>query len=125
MGDEASELLKHRFAINNVWRPLAGPLLRSPLALCDAASLEYDNLVASDLRYPDRTGEIYAVTYNPAQRWYYFPRMQPDEAVLISCYDSARQGPARFSAHGAFDDPATPADAPPRESIEVRTLVFF
>jgi len=125
MGDEATELLKHRFAISNVWRPIAGPLLRSPLALCDAASLDYDNLVASDLRYPDRTGETYAVTYSPNQRWYYFPKMQPDEAVLIRCYDSARHGAARFSAHGAFDDPQTPADAPPRESIEVRTLVFF
>jgi hypothetical protein len=125
MGNAATELLKHRFAVNNVWRPIAGPLLRSPLVLCDSQTLEYDNLLASDLRYPDRTGETYAVTYSPNQRWYYFPRMQPDEAILISCYDSGRSGAARFSAHGAFDDPNTPADAPPRESIEVRTLVFF
>lgn len=125
MGDEAEELLKHRFAINNIWRPIAGPLLRSPLALCDAETLESENLVASELRYPDRIGETYAVTYNPNQRWYYFSRMQPDEALLIRCFDSARSGPARFSAHGAFDDPQTPADAPPRESIEVRMLVFF
>lgn len=125
MGDEAEELLRHRFAINNVWRPLAGPLLRSPLALCDAETLEEENLVASDLRYPDRTGEIYGVTYNPRQKWYYFPRMQPDEAILIRCFDSARAGAARFSAHGAFEAPQTPPDAPPRESIEVRTLVFF
>ncbi len=125
MGDEAEDLLQHRFAINNVWRPIAGPLLRSPLALCDAASLEDENLIASELRYPNRTGETYAVTYNPNQRWYYYPRMQADEALLLRCYDSARSGPARFSAHGAFDDPQTPADAPPRESIEVRTLVFF
>jgi hypothetical protein len=125
MGDEAEELLKHRFAEINVWRPIRGPLLRSPLALCDAQTLSEENLVASDLRYPDRTGETYAVTFNPGQRWYYFPKMQADEAVLIRCFDSARQGAARFSAHGAFDDPQTPADAPPRESIEVRTLVFL
>jgi len=125
MGDEATALLKHRFAVNNVWRPIAGPLLRSPLVLCDSQTLDYDNLLPSDLRYPDRTGETYAVTYNPNQRWYYFPRMQPDEAILISCYDSARGQAARFSAHGAFDDPNTPENAPPRESIEVRTLVFF
>ncbi len=125
MGDEAEELLKHHYAEINVWRPIRGPLLRSPLALCDAQTLSAENLVASDLRYPDRTGETYAVTYNPAQRWYYFPQMRSDEAVLIRCFDSARQGAARFSAHGAFDDPQTPADAPPRESIEVRTLVFF
>ena len=73
----------------------------------------------------NQIGETYAVTYNPAQRWYYFPRMMPDETVLIRCFDSARFGAARFSAHGAFDDPNTPEDAPPRESIETRALVFF
>jgi hypothetical protein len=125
MGDEAEALLQHRFAINNVWRPIAGPLLSSPLALCDAQTLESENLVASELRYPDRTGETYAVTYNPKQRWYYFPKMQADEAVLIRCFDSAGSGPERFSAHGAFDDPQTPDSAPARESIEVRTLVFY
>ena len=125
MGEEAEELLKHRYTEINVWRPIRGPVLRSPLALCDASTLSEENLVASELRYPDRTGETYAVTYNPAQRWYYFPRMMPEEAVLIRCFDSARSGAARFSAHGAFDDPNTPEDAPPRESIETRALVFF
>lgn len=125
MGDEAEELLKHHYAEINVWRPIRGPLLRSPLALCDATTLSEENLLASDLRYPDRTGETYAVTYNPSQRWYYFPKMEADEVVLIRCFDSARQGAARFSAHGAFDDPQTPPDAPPRESIETRALVFF
>ncbi len=125
MGEEAEELLKHRYAEINLWRPIRGPLLRSPLALCDAQSLAQENLVPSDLRYPDRTGETYAVTYNPAQRWFYFPQMQADEAVLIRCFDSAQSGAARFSAHGAFEDPQSPPDAPPRESIEVRTLVFF
>lgn len=125
MGAEAEELLRHRFAEINVWRPIRGPLLRSPLALCDAQTLSEENLVASELRYPDRTGETYAVTYNPAQRWYYFPKMEADEVVLIRCFDSAREGAKRFSAHGAFDDPRTPPDAPPRESIEVRLLVFF
>ena len=51
--------------------------------------------------------------------------MQADEAVLIRCFDSAREGAAQFSAHTGFDDPTSPPDAPPRESIEVRTLVFF
>jgi len=125
MGAEAEELLKHRYAEINVWRPIAGPLLRSPLALCDAQTLSEENLVGSDLRYRDRTGETYAVTYNPAQRWFYFPKMRPDEVILIRCFDSARSGAARFSAHGAFDDPDTPPDAPPRESIETRALVFF
>ena len=125
MGAEAEELLKHHYAEINVWRPIRGPLLRSPLALCDATTLSEENLVGSELRYPDRTGETYVVTYNPGQRWYYFPKMTAEEAVLIRCFDSTRQGAARFSAHGAFDDPNTPADAPPRESIETRALVFF
>src|ERR1700746_2562621 len=125
MGEEAEELLKRRFAIINLWRPIRGPVLESPLALCDAQSLEEENLIASDLKYPDRTGETYSITYNPNQRYYYFPKMEPDEAVLIRCFDSALSGPRRFSAHPGFDDPETPANAPPRESIEVRTVVFF
>jgi len=125
MGDEAEELLKHHYAEINLWRPIRGPLLRSPLALCDATTLSEENLVGSELRYPDRTGETYVVTYNPGQRWYYFPKMTADEVVLIRCFDSAREGAARFSAHGAFDDPTTLPDAPPRESIETRALVFF
>ena len=125
MGDQAEALLKNRFAIINLWRPIRGPLLESPLALCDAQSLEEENLIASDLKYPDRTGETYPITYNPNQRYYYFPKMQADEVVLIRCFDSALDGPRRFSAHTGFDDPETSADAPPRESIEVRTLVFF
>jgi len=125
MGEEAEELLKHRFAIINLWRPIRGPVLESPLTLCDAQSLAEKDLVASDLKYPDRTGETYSITYNPNQRYYYFPKMQPDEPVLIRCFDSAREGAARFSAHTGFDDPTSPPDAPPRESLEVRTLVFF
>jgi hypothetical protein len=125
MGEEAEELLKHRYAIINLWRPIRGPVLESPLTLCDAESLAEEDLVASDLKYPDRTGETYSITYNPKQRYYYFPKMQADEPVLIRCFDSAREGAARFSAHTGFDDPTSPPDAPPRESIEVRTLVFF
>jgi hypothetical protein len=51
--------------------------------------------------------------------------MATDEAVLIKCYDSAEDGRARFAAHSAFDDPTSPANARPRQSIEIRTLVFF
>jgi hypothetical protein len=125
MGAEAEELLRRRYAIINLWRPIGGPVLESPLALCDAESLAQENLIPTDLKYPDRTGEIYSVTYNEKQRWYYFPKMQADEVMFIRCFDSARKGAARFSAHGAFDDPTSPPNAPRRESIEVRTLVFW
>jgi len=125
MGKEAEELLQHRFAIINLWRPIRGPVLESPLTLCDALSLSEENLIPSDLLYPDRKGETYSITYNPNQRYYYFPMMEPNEPVLIRCFDSARNGAARFSAHTGFDDPTSPPDAPPRESLEVRTVVFF
>jgi hypothetical protein len=123
--EEADFRLRHRFAVVNLWRPIKGPLLEAPLALCDARSMAAQDFVANDLIYPDRVGETYAVTFNPRHRWFYFPRMQTDEAILIKCYDSLEDGRARFTAHTAFRDPTTPADAPPRESIEVRTLAFF
>jgi hypothetical protein len=50
--------------------------------------------------------------------------MQPDEALLLKCFDSATDGRARFAPHTAFEDPTAPSDALPRESIEIRTLVF-
>ena len=126
LGDaEADELLKHRFAEINVWQPIRGPVKSSPLALVDAGSIAPGDLVTVDLVYEDRTGEIYHGLYNPDHRWYYFPDMEAGEAVLIKCFDSARDGRARFSLHTAFDDPTTPVDAPARESIETRALVFF
>jgi len=123
-GDEAETLLRGRVEVINLWRPIRGPLRDTPLAVCDAASVAAEDLVPSDLVYQNRTGETYGVTYNPAHRWFYVPEMQPDEALLLKCYDSATDGRARFAPHTAFEDPTTPADAPPRESIEIRTLVF-
>jgi hypothetical protein len=83
-----------------------------------------DDLVPADLIYPHRVGETYSVTYNPAHRWFYLKEMVTDEALLLKCYDSKLDGRARFTPHSAFNDPISPADAPPRESIELRTLVF-
>jgi hypothetical protein len=124
MGGEAEALLRRRYAFVNVWRPIRGPLRDSPLALCDARSVDPADLVASDLVYRDRKGETYAVLYNPAHRWFYVPDMQPDEALLLKCFDSARDGRARLSPHGAFVDPTAPADVLPRESIELRAIAF-
>ena len=123
--DEAAERLQHRFAIINVWRPIRGPLEDAPLAVCDARSIVAEDLIPSDLIYRDKIGETYGFAYSPDHRWYYFPRMQRDEALLLKCYDSKEDGRSRFTAHTAFDDPTTPATAIPRESIEVRALVFF
>ena len=123
--DEADRLLKHRFALINLWRPIRGPVEESPLAVCDAHSIAQRDFVPTDLKYRDRTGEVYSLAFNPNHRWFYFPQMQKNEALLLKCYDSMEDCSARFSVHSAFDDPTSPPNAAPRESIEARTLVFF
>jgi hypothetical protein len=125
LGDEADALLQKRFSVINVWRPIRGPVQDSPLAVTDARSVAQHDLVATDLVYPDRLGEIYYVKFNPEHKWFYAPAMRNDEVMLIKCYDSVEDGRARFVPHSAFVDPTTPREAPPRESIELRTLVFY
>jgi hypothetical protein len=123
--EEADRLLKNRFAEINVWRAIRGPIESSPLALCDARSLSAEDIVPADLVYRDRVGETFGFLYNPKHRWYYFPRLERNEAILLKCYDSKDDGRARFTAHTSFDDPSSPPNAAPRESIEVRALVFW
>ena len=122
--DEADELLRSRVQVINLWRPIKGPLQDAPLALCDARTVDDGDLVPSDLVYKARVGETYSVTYNPAHRWYYAPELRRDEALLLKIMDSKNDGRARFMPHTSFTDPTTPAAAFPRESIELRTLVF-
>jgi hypothetical protein len=123
--DEAEALLLKRFAIIQVWRSIAHPIVRNPLAIADARSLAAEDLLVSERRYPDRVGQTYRLTYNPAHQWYYFPEMRRDEALVFKVYDSKKDGRARFVPHTSFENPLAPADALPRRSIEVRTLAFF
>ena len=122
---EADRRLEGRFAIINVWRSIAGTVHTSPLACCDASTIDPGDLVAAERRAPDRIGELELVRWNPAHRWYFYPEMQRDEALLIKTFDSATDGRARRSIHTAFVNPLAPEDAPPRESMESRLLVFF
>lgn len=122
--EDAEELLKGRVQIINLWRPIRGPLRDSPLAVCDARTVKFDELVPTDLIYQHRVGETYSVKFNPEHRWLYVPEMTDDEILLLKCFDSKTDGRARFAPHTAFVDPTTPANVPPRESIELRTLVF-
>ncbi|MDH3377409.1 MAG: methyltransferase [Gammaproteobacteria bacterium] len=122
---EAEALLGQRFAIVNVWRSIRGTVQNAPLALCDASSVAPEDLVPVERQAKDRIGELQLATYNPAHRWYYFPELQADETLLFKTYDSDTAGPARFTIHTSFDDPTAGPDAPPRESIETRCLVFF
>ncbi len=124
--DEAEARLKKRFAEYNVWRNIDHePIEMSPLGFVDAQSIAPRDLAVCDLIYADRTGEIYQGVYNADHQWHYFPAMTRDEAILIKCYDSEKDGRARFSLHSAFYDPTSPPNARPRESIEVRALAFW
>lgn len=125
--EEVPELLKHRFQIINLWRPIGNPALDWPLALCDYRSVvpEKDTYPVA-LIFPTHEGETMGVQPNPKHQWKYLRGMTPDELVLIKCFDSVQDGSvAVFAPHTAFKDPSTPKDAPPRASIELRALVFY
>jgi hypothetical protein len=122
--DEAETLLKNRFAIIQVWRAVNQPIESNPLAIADARSVEFEDLLIAERRYPNRVGQTYRLRYNAQHRWFYFPRMQRDEALVFKVFDSAKDR-ARFTAHTAIADPNTPPGARPRQSIEARALAFF
>jgi len=123
--EEADELLKHRFAVVQVWRSIADPIQTTPLALCDAQTIAPEQLITAERRTKDRVGHTQCMTFNPANRWYYFPDLRRDEALLLKTYEShpARRG--GVSGHSAFTNPAAAPDAPPRQSIETRAFAFF
>lgn len=160
--DEAEELLKGRYAIINVWRPIENPASDFPLAVIDWRSTRPSDFIKVDLMYPTRAqeekddddrgkevlpdekslwstegyapkGETFAVAPNDSHRFYYEKDMTPEEVLLLKCFDSfgegngehGRKGLAVGTPHTAFEDPKTPPNAPGRQSIEVRCLVFY
>lgn len=123
--DEAQRLEERRFAIVNAWRPIGAPVVDHPLVLCDATTAREDDLVPVERRGKDRIGELQVALHHPGQRWYYYPRMSRDEVLLFKTFDSATDGRTRFTPHSSCKDPRAPGNAPPRESLETRCLVFF
>jgi hypothetical protein len=123
--DEAEGLLKSRCAIVQVWRSINTPIETTPLAMCDARTLNPADLITTERRSPGRIGQTYRIAYNPAQEWYWFPRMNRNEALVFKVYDSLTDSPSRWTAHSAFQNPSAPVAAPPRESIEIRSFVFW
>ncbi len=123
--DEAESLLARRFAIIQVWRAINRPIQSNPLAVADARSVSMEDLLVAERRYPHRVGQTYRLKYSPNHRWFYFPEMRRDEALVFKVYDSEKDGRARFTPHTSFEVPMSPPNAPPRQSIEVRALAFF
>ena len=134
-------LLDGRFAIINLWRSIAKePVVTHPLALCDAATVQPDDLVVFEIHYHDRIGENYFAKHAEDHGWYFYPDLTRDEALLIKQWDSDgplatsdgakadaadTDAPCTFSFHSAFEDPATPANAAERWSIEVRCVALY
>ena len=126
VGDaEAERRLKKRWAIIQVWRPICGTVMIDPLGICDGRTIPQKGFILVQRRYKDRTGEVYHIAFNPEHVWYFFPRMERHEAMVFKVFDTDASVPTRFTAHSAFDDPNTPPNAPPRESIETRTFAFW
>ena len=124
----AARWLQRRYVLMNLWRPIK-PVQKTPLALCDASTVAAVDLNDSEVRGglmdPNRPPlHGFNLSYNPNHRWYYAPLMQPDEVLVFKLFDSDR-GRVQWTGHTAFDDPTAAADAPPRESIEIRTISFL
>jgi len=125
LGADARWLSRSRYVQANLWRPIKAPLRDAPLAICDGRSVTPGRLRPVDLRYPGRRGEIYYLTFDPAQRWYYASDMDTNEAWLFKNFDSAPEGTGWVAPHSAFTDPTQFRAVTPRESIEVRAFAFF
>lgn len=131
---DAEERLKHRFSIVNAWRSMRGTLEQWPLTVCDARTIDEAALTQTRREAPvrpdpsfeyNRPSETRHAVFDPAHKWYWFPRMTADEVLLFKNYDTRTDGTARYALHSAFEDPDTLPDAPPRETIETRAFVFY
>ncbi|PVH82755.1 hypothetical protein DL98DRAFT_559291 [Cadophora sp. DSE1049] len=126
--DEAETLLKGRFQIINVWRPIK-TILKDPLGVAAANSVLDEELVPIKLIYAHREGETLSVRPSKEGRsdgghqWHYLFKQTPGEVMLIKCFDSKTDGRARRVPHSAFVDEEFEGEES-RESIEVRALVF-
>lgn len=135
--DEAEDLRRRRWAIINVWRPVS-TVTRDPLGVCDGSTVAEVDLVpvGAEIREnqprPDALKEVnskrfetWATLANPNHKWYFKSDMRPDEVLLIKCFDSRKDGTVRRAPHSAFVNPTTKDNSATRESIEIRTLVFW
>jgi hypothetical protein len=124
LGEEAEHYLKGRCRIVNVWRPIENIVAHEPLAVADYRTIDIArDLVSTRHIYQDREGATYGVKHAPGHKWFYLSDQTPDEVILIKCWDSD-ESVARLTPHTAFKDATSPTDAPHRQSIEVRCLIF-
>ncbi len=126
--EEAAQWLDGRYILTNVWRPIK-TVRSAPFAICDGSTVAESDLCESivygGLGNPNRPPLYgHAVSYNENQQWYWAPEMQPDEVFLFKLFDSDPSA-VQWAAHSSFSYPGLDPDAPPRESVEVRTIALF
>jgi hypothetical protein len=126
--DEAERRLAGRHMLINVWRPIT-MVESAPFAVCDANTVRREDLFDSEVvgglgDFGRRSLWGFNLAYDPGHRWYWAPQMQPWEALAFKLFDSDPDA-VQHTAHSAFEDPATPPDAAPRQSIEVRTIAYL
>lgn len=126
MGEDADRWLAGRWSEINVWRGIR-PVERVPLAVADARTTGLDQFMSVPIHEtPDEPSPFIGLNlvHHPDQRWYYYPDMQPNEALVFRLWDTDTSVPFPV-AHSAIDDPTSRPDAAPRASVEARTVAFF
>ncbi len=131
LGDDIMERFAGKRMIQiNVWRSIAGVVEQDPLALMDATTLDNKDLVRTKINFNDiktgetHHGEIFALKKNDKQRWYYYPQMDSQEAILIKGFDTDDTRSC-FAMHSAFPLAGQGDHNKPRQSIETRTYAFY
>ncbi len=117
----------------NFWRTIdmPEPLEHMPLAVCDPATVAPEDIVPLGLAEFTPTGRPtnqLAVRANPGQRWYYYPRMRPDEVLAFKNFECRKDEPGQplhACFHSAFEDPSAAAGAAERTSCEHRVQVWL
>jgi len=123
---EQEDILSREFCIVNVWRNIKDdePVQTKPLAVLDPSSIDRQDFVTYEMQFAERRGENYAMRFNSRHKWYFYPFMEKDECLIFKTWEKRTDRP-RYCFHTAFQDLAEPAGAPPRSSIEVRTVAIM
>ncbi|KAK1830709.1 hypothetical protein QBC39DRAFT_372516 [Podospora conica] len=120
--EDSQELMGDRVRLVSVWRTLSPHRQDTPLALCDARTVDPNDLVPMDIVYPHFADEVYEVKYNKNHRWFYNSRMTTNDVVILKLSDTHAKD--TICPHTAFADPTVPEGTPPRTSIEVKMMIF-
>ena len=124
---------EHRMAIVNVWRPIIGPVVDMPLAMCDGETVNDEDLVETSIKHfsekhvevPEHAGSIYSLKFNPSHAWFYYSDMQSSDVLLLKNWHSAGGIGVFNSPHTGFVNPISDYIGSKRESIEIRSLVIY